>query len=244
MNGFASSLGPTTPHGPISTGIAMSSNRASTVAPTPTTAPDRLRERQRLQDRHEEIRVLHREHGGLRRRGSHMEAARGGPARGRTLKKYPLVYIQYHDRLNVHTQHILNPALTLVQDEPLLQMNPIDASARGIKHDDIVKVYNDRGDMTLRVFVTEGIVPGTVATQSGWTLITSSTAATRTSRITPSATPRKHIARRTPPSTTCSWKSPRHNGPYYSKGVFTWQILSATAWSTTRSTASVARHAP
>ena len=91
------------------------------------------------------------------------------PREGELSKKYPLVYIQYHDRLNVHTQHILNPALTLVQDEPLLQMNPIDASARGIKHDDIVKVYNDRGDMTLRVFVTEGIVPGTVATQSGWT---------------------------------------------------------------------------
>ena len=71
--------------------------------------------------------------------------------------------------MNVHTQHILNPALEVVQDEPLLQMNPVDAEARGLAHDDIVHVYNDRGEMKIRLFVTEGIIPGTVATQSGWT---------------------------------------------------------------------------
>ena len=91
------------------------------------------------------------------------------PREGELAKKYPLVYIQYHDRLNVHTQHILNPALEVVQDEPLLQMNPKDAQARGLAHDDIVHVFNDRGDMKIRLFLTEGIIPGTVATQSGWT---------------------------------------------------------------------------
>lgn len=91
------------------------------------------------------------------------------PREGDLAEKYPLVFIQYHDRLNVHTQHILNPALAVVQDEPLLQMNPVDAETRGLKHDEIVHVFNDRGDMKLRLFVTEGIIPGTVATQSGWT---------------------------------------------------------------------------
>lgn len=91
------------------------------------------------------------------------------PREGELAAKYPLVFIQYHDRLNVHTQHILNPALEVVQDEPLLQMNPVDAEARGLAHDDVVHVFNDRGDMKIRLFLTEGIVPGTVATQSGWT---------------------------------------------------------------------------
>ena len=91
------------------------------------------------------------------------------PREGELAAKYPLVYIQYHDRLNVHTQHILNPALEVVQDEPLLQMNPVDAEARGIAHGDVVRVLNDRGDMKIRAFLTEGIIPGTVATQSGWT---------------------------------------------------------------------------
>lgn len=91
------------------------------------------------------------------------------PREGELAQKYPLVYIQYHDRLNVHTQHILNPALEVVQDEPLLQMNSADAEARGLAHDDVVRVFNDRGEMKIRLFVTDGIIPGTVATQSGWT---------------------------------------------------------------------------
>ena len=91
------------------------------------------------------------------------------PREGELAEKYPLVFIQYHDRLNVHTQHILNPALEIVQNEPLLQMNPADAKARGLAHGDIVRVRNDRGEMKIRLFITEGIIPGTVATQSGWT---------------------------------------------------------------------------
>lgn len=91
------------------------------------------------------------------------------PREGELAEKYPLVFIQYHDRLNVHTQHILNPALEIVQNEPLLQMNPADAKTRGLVHGDIVRVRNDRGEMKIRLFITEGIIPGTVATQSGWT---------------------------------------------------------------------------
>ena len=91
------------------------------------------------------------------------------PRGGDLAEKYPLVFIQYHDRLNVHTQHMLIPALANVQSEPLLQMNPVDAEARGLKHGDIVRAFNDRGEFCVRLFVTEGIVPGTVATQSGWT---------------------------------------------------------------------------
>lgn len=91
------------------------------------------------------------------------------PREGQLAERFPLVFIQYHDRLNVHTQHILNPALAVVQDEPLLHMNPADAQERGLAHGDVAHVFNDRGDMKIRVFLTEGIMPGTVATQSGWT---------------------------------------------------------------------------
>lgn len=89
--------------------------------------------------------------------------------KGELGQKYPLVFLQYHDRLNVHTQHILIDALTAVQDEPLLEMNPVDAQARGISDGDVVSIRNDRGACKMRVFLTEGIVPGAVATQSGWT---------------------------------------------------------------------------
>lgn len=89
--------------------------------------------------------------------------------RGPLGEKYPLVFLQYHDRMNVHTQHIGIPALAGIQDEPLLEMNPVDAKARGIADGDVVSITNDRGACKMKVFVTEGIVPGTVATQSGWT---------------------------------------------------------------------------
>lgn len=91
------------------------------------------------------------------------------PREGELAQKYPLVFIQYHDRLNVHTQHILNPALRLVQEEPWLEINPADAEARGVAHGDVVRVWNDRGYMKVIAFLTEGIVPGTVAIASGWT---------------------------------------------------------------------------
>ena len=32
-----------------------------------------------------------------------------------------------------------------------------------------MRAYNDRGEFKVRLFVTEGIIPGTVATASGWT---------------------------------------------------------------------------
>lgn len=83
-------------------------------------------------------------------------------------KKYPLSLIFFHDRLNVHSQHVLAESLKAVQSEPEVQINTRDAKARRIKHGDVVKVYNDRGSCTLKAFVTEGIMPGVVAIASGW----------------------------------------------------------------------------
>lgn len=89
--------------------------------------------------------------------------------KGELGQKYPLVFLQFHDRLNVHSQHILIESLSVVQSEPLLEMNPLDAQARNIADGDVVSIRNDRGACKMKVFLTEGIVPGTVATASGWT---------------------------------------------------------------------------
>lgn len=69
----------------------------------------------------------------------------------------------------MHSQHILIPELSIVQSEPMLEMNPVDAEARGIKHGDVVLIKNDRGECKMKAFLTEGIHPGAVATASGWT---------------------------------------------------------------------------
>ena len=82
---------------------------------------------------------------------------------------YPLNFIQYHDRRLVHTQHTGIPMLEVIEAEPHLYMNPTDAQARGIAHDDVVHIYNDRGECKAKAFVTDGIMPGTTAMSQGWT---------------------------------------------------------------------------
>ena len=84
-------------------------------------------------------------------------------------QKYPLVFLQYHDKTNINSQNILAPALRAVAKEPLLSMNPKDAEARGLAHGDVVRIFNDRGSCKVHVFLTEGIVPGAVALPSSWT---------------------------------------------------------------------------
>lgn len=89
--------------------------------------------------------------------------------KGELGKKYPLVCINYHDRLNVHSQQMLYPALKIVTSEPQVHINTVDANARGIAHGDKVKVFNDRGYCVVKAFVTEGIAPGITAIANGWT---------------------------------------------------------------------------
>ena len=83
-------------------------------------------------------------------------------------EKYPLTFIQYHDRRQVHTQHADTPLLNLLESEPHLHVNPADAEARGIKQDDMVRLFNDRGTVTVKAFVTPGVIKGTVALSQGW----------------------------------------------------------------------------
>lgn len=88
--------------------------------------------------------------------------------KGPLSKKYPLVFIQYHDRTNVHTQHMGIPALHGVFKEPFVEISSADAAKRKIKNGDRVKVYNDRGHCVVKAFISEGIIPGTIAIPQGW----------------------------------------------------------------------------
>jgi anaerobic selenocysteine-containing dehydrogenase len=52
--------------------------------------------------------------------------------------------------------------------EPTLQLHPKDAADRGIDDSDRVRVFNDRGELTLRAEISEDLQPGLVATAFGW----------------------------------------------------------------------------
>ena len=46
-------------------------------------------------------------------------------------------------------------------------MNPVDAEARNLKHGDEIRIFNDRGEIHITVWVTERIRPGVVALPQG-----------------------------------------------------------------------------
>ncbi|MEM2569839.1 MAG: molybdopterin-dependent oxidoreductase [Candidatus Bathyarchaeia archaeon] len=92
-------------------------------------------------------------------------------------KKYPLLMVSNHPRWRVHAQCDDIPWLREIPTckirgpddyyyEPLW-IHPSDAAKRGIKHGDIVKVYNERGAVLGAAYVTERIMPGVVSMDHG-----------------------------------------------------------------------------
>jgi molybdopterin-containing oxidoreductase family molybdopterin binding subunit len=83
-------------------------------------------------------------------------------------KKYPLSYCQSGSKFRVHTQYFNTPWLREIDPSPSVEMNPTDATTRGITEADIVEVFNDRGSVRLKAKLNDGIRPGTVNIKRGW----------------------------------------------------------------------------
>ena len=82
-----------------------------------------------------------------------------------------------HPRWGVHAQHDDITWLREIetckvkgpdgyQYQPLW-MNPMDAAARGIKHGDVVSVFNERGTVLAGAYVTDRIIPRVVSMDHG-----------------------------------------------------------------------------
>jgi len=83
-------------------------------------------------------------------------------------KKYPLTYFTTHTRFRTHSTLANVKWLRELEPEPNLEMNTIDAEARGIQSGDVVRVFNDRGAVKIKAMVHEGIRPGIVNVNQGW----------------------------------------------------------------------------
>ncbi|MDE3130091.1 MAG: molybdopterin-dependent oxidoreductase, partial [Acidobacteriota bacterium] len=89
-------------------------------------------------------------------------------------KKFPLIFLSTHTRFRTHSQYVNLPWLKEINNngEGFLEINPADAGRRGIETGDVVKVFNERGQMKVRARLTEGIKPGVVnCYQGGWDTI-------------------------------------------------------------------------
>jgi len=81
-------------------------------------------------------------------------------------KKYPLQLVTPHFKLRAHSQYDNLPWLRELQSQTVT-INTVDAGSRGIKQGDMIRVFNDRGEVRIPAKVTERIMPGVVAVPEG-----------------------------------------------------------------------------
>ncbi|WP_054952736.1 DMSO/selenate family reductase complex A subunit [Flaviflexus massiliensis] len=89
-----------------------------------------------------------------------------GAVEARKDEKYPLQVIGHHYKARTHSSYGNVDWLKEAHTQSVW-INPADARARGIKNDDEVFVYNDRGTVKLPAKVTERIVPGSLSIPQG-----------------------------------------------------------------------------
>jgi len=81
-------------------------------------------------------------------------------------KEYPLQLITNHQKRRANAQFDNIPWLRELMPQAVV-MNAGDAEARGIKDDDVVRVFNDRGEVRVPVRVTQRLMPGVAILPAG-----------------------------------------------------------------------------
>lgn len=85
------------------------------------------------------------------------------------IEKYPLRWNTPHGRWNIHsTWRDSKYMLRLNRGMPVVYMNPVDAKERNVANGDMVKVYNDFGDMTANLRVYPSAPRGQLTMYHGW----------------------------------------------------------------------------
>lgn len=80
--------------------------------------------------------------------------------------KYPLQLITIHPKFRTHSNYANISPLNKIEPN-YVWINSVDAQNRGIKNEDMVSVFNDRGRMVATAKVTERIIPGVVSIEEG-----------------------------------------------------------------------------
>ena len=85
------------------------------------------------------------------------------------VEKYPLLMSSPHSLYRIHSLLDNQPLLNKDCYRHAVWISVADAKARGIKDDDLVKVYNDQAEIIMPAYVTSRVIPGTVNLfHGGW----------------------------------------------------------------------------
>lgn len=82
---------------------------------------------------------------------------------------YPLGMTSGHGRWSVHSiNHMNETVLATHRGSPSVMINPGDAKARGVKDDDLIRIFNDVSEFSCRAKIAPNVKPGQIISYNGW----------------------------------------------------------------------------
>lgn len=87
---------------------------------------------------------------------------------GKLFEKYPISFVQIHERWRTHSQWFAVESFRDLDPEPLVHLSREDAEARDIEDGDIVEVFNDRGHVVVKAVVDDACSAGFAFMPKGW----------------------------------------------------------------------------
>ncbi|NDA55002.1 MAG: molybdopterin oxidoreductase family protein, partial [Betaproteobacteria bacterium] len=82
--------------------------------------------------------------------------------------KYPLAMISPPARNFLNSSFVNVQSLRSMEGEQTCLMHPDDARLRGLNHDEMVRIYNDRGSLDARLMISERTRQGLVVAFGIW----------------------------------------------------------------------------
>ncbi len=83
-------------------------------------------------------------------------------------QQYPLTFMTPNTKNRIHSQFNNLKMIREVSPEPVAVLHPLDATERKIGDGDRVRIYNTRGELTVRAELDRGMRPGCVSVTNGW----------------------------------------------------------------------------
>ncbi len=82
---------------------------------------------------------------------------------------YPMGMTSGHNRWSVHSiNHMNKTVLGTHRGSPNVMVNPRDAEERGVKDDDLIRIFNDVSEFHSRAKIAPNVKPGQIISYNGW----------------------------------------------------------------------------
>ena len=82
-------------------------------------------------------------------------------------RRFPLTLLFSHSRHRIHSTFANLPKLKRAEPEPMVDMHPSDAHYRNVTANQLVRVHNDRGSVSLKCRLSKDLRPGVVVISEG-----------------------------------------------------------------------------